>query len=134
MSENEKNMEEIDLDDQVIELEDEEGNIVKFSWVATFDYKDNTYVVFEPAEETEDFETGEAVIFILDSDEEGNDLFLPVETEEELNEVFEEFIRISEEEDCDCDGDCCGHEHHEHGSCDCNHGEGCAHSEKKNKK
>lgn len=109
-------LEEVDVEDDIIELEDDEGNVVNFSWVGTFDYKEETYVVFEPAEPNENFEEGEAVIFRLESDEDGSDLFMPIEDEAKLQEVFDEFIRIYEAEGgCEEGGNCgCGHD-----SCDC---------------
>lgn len=131
MSEEQKkvNTDEIEGEENdIVELEDEDGNVVPFSWVGTFEYENDTYVVFEPAEPNEDFEEGEAVIFQLDTDSEGNDLFLPIESEEKLQAVFNEFLKLYEAENCECDGECdckgeatcsCDHEHKD-GSC-CKH-------------
>ena len=54
------------------------------------------------------------VIFRLEEDENGEDLFVPIEDENLLNEVYEEYVRMAEEEDeCGCGCGC-----HEDG-CDC---------------
>ena len=73
-----------------------------------------SYVFFQRAEEIPDIDDDEVVIFRLEEDENGEDLFVPIEDENLLNEVYEEYVRMAEEEDeCGCGCGC-----HEDG-CDC---------------
>lgn len=128
---NEEKMETNGLDEDLVVLTTEDGVEHNFYHVATVDYKNNWYVFFQPAEEIPDIEDDEVVIFRLEEDENGEDLFVPIEDENLLNEVYEEYVRMAEEEDecgcgcheeCDCSGDehddsCCCHD----GKCDCSH-------------
>ncbi len=115
------------IEEDIIQLVNEDGETVDFYHVATIEYEDNWYVFFEPAEELADIDEGEVVIFKLETDEDGEDLFVPIEDDELLDRVFEEYNRLMEEEgcccgddDCHCEGDChCGEEHHHEHNCDC---------------
>lgn len=112
------------LDDEIIELVDEDGKTVQFYHVATIDYKEEWYVFFTPAEEIEEVSEEEVVIFKLGVDEEGKDIFLPVEDEALLQAVYDEYVKLMEEEE---EGEGCG--------CGCNSGkcgDGC-NSDKKEK-
>ena len=97
----------------VIELEDEEGNATQFEHLLTFEYGENFYVALLPVSEAEDMEDGEVLIMRLVEEEE-EDLFLPVETEEELEGAWNAFLEIYYEEEgedgCSCDG-CCDCDH-----------------------
>lgn len=106
-------------EEDIVELVDDEGKTLKFYHVATIDYESNWYVFFSPTEEMEEVDTDEVVIFRLDSDEEGNDVFSPIEDEELLQKVYDEYVRIMSEEydenadeddGCEggCGGGCCG--------------------------
>lgn len=103
-------------EEEIVELVDDEGKTLKFFHVATIDFEGNWYVFFSPTEEMEDVDTDEVVVFRLDSDEEGNDIFSPIEDEALLQKVYDEYVRIMSEE-CDVEGDdgceggcggCCG--------------------------
>ena len=80
--------------DNVIVLNDEEGNEVKFEFLDLVELDEEEYVVLLPIAENEDEEgDGEVVILKLedtddDSDEES---YVGVEDEEILNKVFEIF-------------------------------------------
>lgn len=113
--------------EDLVTLLDEEGNEVDFYHAATVDYKGDWYVFLQPAEEMEDIEDDEVVIFKLEKDENGEDLFTPIDDEALLDAVYHEYEKMVEEEcgeecDCGCDDECdCGCEHdHEHKhECDC---------------
>lgn len=112
-------MEEKEFDEEmegdIVELESEDGETVKFQHVATIDYKGDWYVLFSPVEAIEGVEEDEAVIFKLGTDENGGDVFLPVEDDELLDAVYDEYVKIMEEEDeweCGCE--------------DCSKADGCA--------
>lgn len=102
------------LDEDLVVLTTDDGVEHNFYHVATVDYKNEWYVFFQPAEEIPDIDEDEVVIFRLEEDENGEDLFVPIEDENLLNEVYEEYVRMAEEEDeCGCGCGC-----HEDG-CDC---------------
>lgn len=86
-------------EEDIVELVDDQGKVVKFIHVATIDYKDNWYVFFSPMEEVDGVTCDEVVIFRLDSDEEGGDVFTPIEDEKLLEEVYNEYLNMMEEEE-----------------------------------
>ena len=106
-----------ELSDEIVELVDDSGRTLKFYHLATMPYKENWYVFFQPAEEIEGAAEDEVVIFQIADGEEGKDTLLPIEDEALLEEVYEEFCRVMEEEeaadeameleDCDCGEDGC---------------------------
>ena len=86
------NFEEEELDNVVI-LNDEDGNEVKFEFLDLIDFEDEEYVVLLPMTEDGEEEEGEILILrVLDKD---NDLeeesYVSVEDEATLNKVFEIF-------------------------------------------
>jgi len=88
--------------DDIVVLVDENGEEVEFEHIDTIEMNDNEYVVLAPyvEEEEEEEETDEEEIIILkvDHNENGEDSFVTVEDEEELDAVFEEFQARMEEE------------------------------------
>ena len=86
------------LDEDLVVLTTDDGVEHNFYHVATVDYKNEWYVFFQPAEEIPDIDEDEVVIFRLEEDENGEDLFVPIEDENLLNEVYEEYVRMAEEE------------------------------------
>lgn len=119
MSEKDKALREVQPEGEelsdVVELVDDTGRTLKFYHLGTMDYKDVGYVFFQPAEKIEGTEEDDVIIFRIDGDE-GDEVLLPVEDEALLEEVFEEFCRVMDEEDeaegaeelDGCDGDCAG--------------------------
>lgn len=86
--ENVQNSEEID---NIIVLNDEEGNDVQFEFLDLIEYEDEEYVVLLPVEEDEE-DSGEVVILKLeDSESEDEESYVSVDDEEVLNKVFEIF-------------------------------------------
>ena len=92
MNDNE-NYEGEDLDNIVI-LNDEEGNEVKFEFLDLVELDDEEYVVLLPVTEDGEEEEGEVVILkVEDSDDENSDeeSYVSIEDETVLNKVFEIF-------------------------------------------
>lgn len=87
------------IESEILLIEDEAGSQFEFYLVATLQYKDDWYVCLEPTEPTEGVEDGEILILEVKSDEEGNDLFVTVENEKIIQEVFSEFLKMQEEHD-----------------------------------
>lgn len=80
--------------DNVIVLNDEEGNEVKFEFLDLVELDEEEYVVLLPIAENEDEEgDGEVVILKLEDTEDDSDeeSYVGVEDEEILNKVFEIF-------------------------------------------
>jgi hypothetical protein len=86
-------------EDDIVELTTDDGKKLKFYFVGTIEYKGKAYSAFEPAEEIEGIEEDDLVIFELSGDDEENADLLPVEDEALLDEVFEEFCRVLEEDE-----------------------------------
>ena len=88
MNEDENNVgEELD---NIIVLNDEEGNEVKFEFLDLIELDGEEYVVLLPTEDEEDNE--EVVILKLeDTDNEETESYVSVDDEETLNKVFEMF-------------------------------------------
>lgn len=92
MEENE-NFEGEELDNIVI-LNDEEGNEVKFEFLDLVELDDEEYVVLLPVTEEGEEEEGEVVILkVEDTDDEESDeeSYVSIEDEDILNKVFEIF-------------------------------------------
>ena len=89
----EENFEGEELDNIVI-LNDEEGNEVKFEFLDLVELDDEEYVVLLPITENGEEEEGEVVILkIEDTDDENaeEESYVSIEDEEILNKVFEIF-------------------------------------------
>ena len=92
-SDKENNINEENLDNIII-LNDEEGNEIQFEFLDLIEYNSEEYVVLLPVDEDEDEEEpGEVVILkveqdSLDGDEES---YIGIEDQEELNAVFQIF-------------------------------------------
>ncbi|MEG0783894.1 MAG: DUF1292 domain-containing protein [Christensenella sp.] len=89
---------------ELIEMQDEDGNVLKFEHLLTFEVDDNFYVAFTPTEKMEEFDVDEVLIMRVKEDEEG-DMYLPIETEEELDELWEIFQQLYYEDEEDEEND-----------------------------
>ena len=79
--------------ESVIELTDDEGNVVPFEILLTFDFEDDFYVAMLPAE-PESEEDAEEVLLMRLVEEEDDDVFYPIESEEQLEKVFNAFVEL----------------------------------------
>ena len=81
-------------EDNIVILNDEDGNEVKFEFLDLVELDDEEYVVLLPVAEEGEEEDGEVVILKLeDNDDEDSEeeSYVSVEDEETLNKVFEIF-------------------------------------------
>ncbi len=84
--------------DGMIELTDEEGNTEEFELLASFSMGDDQYLaVSEPIEEEEP-EAVEVFFLRVDTDEDGNDVYVSVE-DDEADRAYEEFLKIVDAQD-----------------------------------
>lgn len=88
-----------DMDDDIVTLVDENGDEHEFFTLATYDIDDVWYTVLEPVEQTEGFNEGDVIIFRLEEDEDGEDAFMPIEDEAELEKAFAEFKKMLEDDE-----------------------------------
>ena len=86
-------------DEDIAILTTDDGKKLKFYFVGTIEYKGKNYSAFEPAEAIDGIEDDDLVIFELAGDDEETADLLPVEDEKLLDEVFEEFCRVLEEDE-----------------------------------
>ena len=89
----EENFEDEELDNIII-LNDEEGNEVKFEFLDLVELDNEEYVVLLPVTEEGEEEEGEVVILkVEDTDDENSEeeSYVSIEDEEILNKVFEIF-------------------------------------------
>ena len=97
MTDKEFDNQEMELDaENIVELVDDDGNEVKFEHLMTLEHKGGVYICLAPAEPMEDVEEDELVIMRIQQDDDGNDFYTTIDSEEELNEVFEKYLEIAE--------------------------------------
>ncbi len=78
--------------DNIIVLNDEEGNEVEFEFLDLIEYNGEEYVVLLPMDETDAEEDGEVVILKLeDTESDDEESYVSVDDEEVLQSVFEIF-------------------------------------------
>jgi uncharacterized protein YrzB (UPF0473 family) len=83
--------------DDIVVLIGEDGEEVEFEHLDTIELNGNEYVILLPLDEQNE-DVDEVVILKVDHNEDGEDAFVTVDNEDELNEVFEEFKERMEEE------------------------------------
>ena len=81
----EKDLEE-ELEEEIIELIDEEGKIIKFKLLDVTEYKGEKYTLLLAAEPNDEIGEDEVVIFRLNEQEETLE---PIEDEALLDEIFD---------------------------------------------
>ena len=78
--------------DNIIVLNDENGEEVPFEFLDLIEYDDEKYVVLLPVEEDESEDAGEVVILkVEDTESEDEESYVSVDDEDILSEVFEIF-------------------------------------------
>jgi len=92
--------------DDIVVLVDEDGEEVEFEHIDTIEMKGNEYVVLAPLvsedEDIDDVEEEEVIILRIEHGEDGEDSFVTIEDDDELDEVFDLFQeRLEEEMDFD---------------------------------
>ena len=88
-----------ECDEDIVTLTTDDGKKLKFYFVGTIEYKGKNYSAFEPAEQIDGIEDDDLVIFEVSGEDEETADLLPVEDDKLLDEVFEEFCRVLEEDE-----------------------------------
>ncbi len=84
------------LDDEIIELVDDDGNVIKFKLLDVTEYKGEKYTLLLAAEPNDELAEDEVAIFRLNEAEQTLD---PVDDDGLLEEIFEYYRSEAEEED-----------------------------------
>ena len=100
MDENMLDSEYIDDESNIVVLNDEDGNEIKFEFLDLIEYESEEYVVLLPVLEEGEEDDGEVVILKVDDSEENSDeeSYISVDDEETLTAVFEIFKEKFKEE------------------------------------
>jgi len=80
----------------IIELIDENNEHVSFRHIMTLDYKDREYIVLSPLNQQSGTDENEIVILRVGQDESGDDYYVGIEDESELEEIFEAVNEVYE--------------------------------------
>lgn len=91
-------------EENIVTLIDEDNREVQFEHILTLDVDDNEYVVLAPLEPMEGVGEDEAIILRLDEDENGDEIYVNIEDEDEMQSVYEAYMQVmAEYEDEDYD-------------------------------
>ena len=80
--------------DSYVTMVDENGEEFVLEMLESIDYKDATYTAFLPADLDENDPDYGLVLLRNAVDENGDEVFDTIDDEDELNEVYEQFMRI----------------------------------------
>ena len=89
----------VDEDDEIVTMTYEDGTTEDFFCIAELDYEGKWYAYLQPVEETDDFAEDEVLIYEIGEDENGDEIFLPVEDDELLDKLVEELNNSVDEDD-----------------------------------
>ncbi len=84
-----------------IVLYDEEGNETEFEIIATLEVNDIEYAILLPTDEEEELrsdEVDEVYVLRIEQDENGDDVLVGIEDEDELNDVIAAYEELIQEE------------------------------------
>ena len=84
------------LEEEIVELIDDDGNIIKFKLLDVTEYKGEKYTLLLAAEPNDEIAEDEVVIFRLNEKEETLE---PIEDDNLLQEVFDFYQQEVEDED-----------------------------------
>ncbi|MDO4867910.1 MAG: Holliday junction resolvase RuvX [Clostridia bacterium] len=87
--------------EDIVTLEDEDGNEVRFEHLMTLEHNGGIYICLVPVDPMEDVAEDELVIMRIEQTEDGQDVYVTIEDEDELNGVFEKYLEIAEADEDD---------------------------------
>ena len=86
-------------DGDVLEMEDEDGNILRFELSAEIEYRDEQYVLLVCTQGAGDVQENESVIMRCMTDESGEPCYQSLDDERLIDAVYAAYLRQSENED-----------------------------------
>ena len=89
--------EEEEYDDGILEMEDEDGQIIRFRLSATIPYAGEEYVLLTCAEAADDFEMDESLIMLSTVDEDGDTCYQSLDDDALIAAVYEAYLAQTEE-------------------------------------
>lgn len=87
-----------DMDEDILEMEDEDGQIIRFRLSATIPYEGEEYVLLVCAEQTDDIEMDESLIMLSTTDEDGDVCYQSLDDEALIATVYEAYLAQTEGE------------------------------------
>ena len=87
-----------DMDEDILEMEDEDGQIIRFRLSATIPYEGEEYVLLVCAEQTDDIEMDESLIMLSTTDEDGDVCYQSLDDEALIAAVYEAYLAQTEGE------------------------------------
>ena len=85
------------MEDNIIILEDDQGNQIEFAVIDVYEFNQNTYFAMVEVVEAGQEESDEVLIMKVDNPESEDAELIVVDDEEELQAAFDEFLRRDEE-------------------------------------
>lgn len=85
------------MEDNIIILEDDQGNQIEFAVIDVYEFNQNTYFAMVEVVEAGQEESDEVLIMKVDNPESEDAELVVVDDEEELQAAFDEFLRRDEE-------------------------------------
>lgn len=104
--------------DDIIVLVDPDGKEVRFEFVNVIDRDDKMYAILHPVDKLDDIEEDACVIFNMEVQDDDSVMLNPIEDEDELNAVYQQYVELCES-DCDCDSSECECDSSDCNGCDC---------------
>lgn len=86
-------------EENIVVLKDEEGNDSRFYHIMTFDFEESFFVALTPETEVDGIQNGEVILLEIMEDEDGDDCYAPIEDDQRLDKVWDEFERLYYEEE-----------------------------------
>ncbi|MBD5560645.1 MAG: DUF1292 domain-containing protein [Clostridia bacterium] len=83
--------------DNILEMVDEDGGVYEFEFLMTFEVGGDYFLAFTPTEPTGEFDQGDVLIMRIGEDEDGEEVYLPIESQEELDQLWEIFQDLYEQ-------------------------------------
>ncbi|MBZ4666311.1 DUF1292 domain-containing protein [Mahella sp.] len=91
-------------EENIVTLIDEDNNEVQFEHILTLEIDDKEYVLLSPLEPMEDLDQDEAIVLKIEQDDSGEDIYVSIDDEDEMQAVYDAYMEIiSEEEDAEED-------------------------------
>lgn len=85
--------------DDPITLYDDEDNAIKFEQVAMIPDNENIYAILKPIEELDGVADDEAIVFLVDFDEEGHSMLVIEQDEQTAIRIFDKYYQLLDEEE-----------------------------------
>ena len=85
------------MEDNIINLEDDNGNQVEFAVIDVYEFNGNTYFAMVEVVEAGEDESDEVLIMKVDKADTDDAELIVVDDDDELQAAFDEFLRRDEE-------------------------------------